>query len=187
MDGRNHEGRTALHEAAGRCGLSIVKLLIDAGAEVGARDADGMTPLHEAVAPSRVGSGPYAIWRAGDPEVVTFLVEHGADPKAQARTGWTPLHAAAQARDGGAGVVTLLLDRGAAVDARDALGWTPLHYAARFDAVDAARALLARGARAGARTFLPRKLPSIVYPVASTPLEVARVSGSQRVIDLLSP
>ncbi len=186
VDARTREGRTPLHEAAGRCDVATVKLLVDAGADVRARDSDGMTPLHEACSPSRTGSGPYAIWRAGDPEVVAFLVDRGADPRAGSRTGWTPLHAATQVPDGGGEVVTLLLGRGAGLDAVDVLGWTPLHFAARFDAVDVARILVARGARQGARTAAPRTVLAAVYPAGSTPLDVARTSGSRRVLELLS-
>jgi ankyrin repeat protein len=182
---RDREGRTPLHVAAGRCTAAVVKRLVDAGADVRAVDNDGMTPLHQAAAPARSGSGPYAIWTAGDLEVVRFLIAMGADPRAATPTGWTPLHATAQIPQGGTAVTRALLDAGAAIDARDAHGWTPLHVAARFDAADVARLLRDRGAALAARTTAELRVLSTVYAAGSTPLDVARAARSKRVLAAL--
>jgi uncharacterized protein len=60
------------------------------------------------------------------------------------REGWTPLHYAASGPS--LEVLELLLQRGAALDAVSPTGATALMMAARFGSLDAARALLARGA-----------------------------------------
>jgi ankyrin repeat protein len=41
-------GSSALHHAAARCSLAATRLLVQRGADVGKRGANGETPLHEA-------------------------------------------------------------------------------------------------------------------------------------------
>ena len=61
----------------GRIAADIVKQLVDAGADVDARDESGRTPLHQAAALSLF------------PAVITALLEVGADGKAQDDEGQT--------------------------------------------------------------------------------------------------
>jgi len=106
----------ALHAAAGRGRLELVRILLAAGADVDRRDPDsGRAPLHEAVA-----AGP-----AGDaPEVVRALLDAGADVNATTSDGASALDisrvAAARSRRSDAGRATgndaladLLVTRGA--------------------------------------------------------------------------
>ena len=58
--------------------LDAVKVAVEAGADVTARDADGNTALHHVV-------------NKGFPAVVTFLAESGANLNAENRRGQTPL------------------------------------------------------------------------------------------------
>ena len=59
---------------------SVIAVIMDAGANVEARDKYGWTPLHFAKAPS----------------VIAALVDAGANLEARTEEGWTPLHVAAQ-------------------------------------------------------------------------------------------
>lgn len=74
--------KTALHTAAGVDNVEAIRLLLDAGADIDARDITGMTPLHVAAMYSR--------GRAS-----TLLLERGADLQARDSFGDTPLHTAA--------------------------------------------------------------------------------------------
>ena len=69
---------TPLHQAARDNNAAEAKRLIDNGAEVNAKDKDGVTPLHEAAMANAV-------------EVAKVLIDNGADIKAKDKDGWTPL------------------------------------------------------------------------------------------------
>lgn len=85
----------------------------------------------------------------GCPEELTrWLVERGADLEAADSYGETPLHAQAGYSNGG---VAVLIELGANVNSGDGARGTPLHKAADRGNVDAARLLLAHGARADVR------------------------------------
>jgi ankyrin repeat protein len=108
--------RGALHAAAGRTRLELVRLLLAAGADVNRREPDtGRSPLHAAVA---AGSAHDA------PEVVRELLDAGADVNATTADGASALDisrvAAARKRRDDAGQATvhdtladLLVARGA--------------------------------------------------------------------------
>ncbi|KAK1765274.1 ankyrin repeat-containing domain protein [Phialemonium atrogriseum] len=109
-------GEILLLRAAGEGHEAVVKLLLEGGASVDAKDRDGQTPL----------------WRAawgGHEAVVKLLLEGGASVDAKDQDGQTPLWRAAG--EGHEAVVKLLLEGGASVDAKDQDGQTPLWWAAR--------------------------------------------------------
>jgi ankyrin repeat protein len=92
----------ALHAAAGRSRLELVRVLLAAGADVDRREPDsGRTPLHAAVAAGTDGDAP---------EVVRILLAAGADIDATTNDGATALDigrvAAARARHDGNGRAT---------------------------------------------------------------------------------
>jgi ankyrin repeat protein len=167
----------AIHLAARRGYLAMVKLLLDRGASPDARDSEGTTPLFQtsdpAIARLLIARGAKVSARDCDRsqpihraatrsrELVKLLVRHGADPLARDKRGSRPLHDAA--RDGTLEIASDLVDRGSPVEARIAdpenyyrNGWQALHFAAaREDSPDAlaiAALLLRKGAAVNATT-----------------------------------
>jgi len=74
-----------LHSAAASKQLEICRLLLDQGADINARQADGFAPLHAAA-------------QNGDVELIKLLLDRGADIHVRTETGATPL-ALAEAAD----------------------------------------------------------------------------------------
>ena len=110
-----------------------MRLLIDKGAQIDAKNGAGATALMAAAS-------------NGSPAAVQFLLEKGADARVRTKLGETALGNAAGA--GNAETVKLLLDRGADVNSRNGRGYSPLMLAAGSDAVNAevVKLLLAKGA-----------------------------------------
>jgi ankyrin repeat protein len=98
-DTHSHNGMrvTPLHSAAAGQRLGIARLLVEAGADVNARSAEGFTALHSAA-------------QNGQEELVRLLLEHGADPQASTDSGVKP---ADLAREKGHEDVVRMLESGA--------------------------------------------------------------------------
>ncbi|KAJ3118699.1 hypothetical protein HDU96_010029 [Phlyctochytrium bullatum] len=146
-------GQTPLHlaseDANRKCGVDILQVLVDHGADVAATNTrEARTPLHEAAANSRL-------------MVVDFLLKNGADINsvdAYGRTALhlvsktddpTPVHLPGRANHGGDSLITalFLLSRDADPSRPDQKGWTPLHHAAHAGNTSIIH-LLVRGSRA---------------------------------------
>ena len=129
------DGLTALHLAAEAGNLEIARLLIGAGAEVGATTRIG------AYMPIHLASGAAASSLVGE------LIEAGADPNAvTTASGVTPLHLAAKAFNGES-TVQVLLRHGASVNPLEAAaGQTPLMFASSYGRLETVRELLDNGA-----------------------------------------
>ncbi len=120
VEATNVEGDTALHFAAGcrrgeQAALPLIRLLLERGASVEARNASGQTPIL------------YSAY-AGFRQAVELFLDKGASFQYQDRNGRTPLHYAA--REGKASVVEVLIGQGADTSLKDNQGRTPLEYAA---------------------------------------------------------
>ena len=100
VDAWSADGFTALHFAAFLGGPEVVRLCINAGADVGAiaRNAMQVQPLHSAAA-------------NGNVESCRLLLEAGADPNARQQGGYTALDAAEHA--GKSELAALLREHGA--------------------------------------------------------------------------
>ncbi|KIW70090.1 hypothetical protein PV04_02396 [Phialophora macrospora] len=124
-------GRTPLHYACRRGVVEIVKVLVDAGADINARSGiELLTPLQE-------------VCRSGEIEIVKVLVEAGADVNAPPRLdfGLTNLETAAIFHY--VDVARILLDAGADVTAPNPItGRSALDYAARGGHMDMLELLL---------------------------------------------
>jgi ankyrin repeat protein len=103
-----YAGHTALHVAARAYDTTIARALLEAGANVRARNRRGAEPLHAATdgGPGSTRWDPLA-----QAATITYLVNAGADPEAAAEGGVTPLQRAVRNRCSTA--VRALLDAGA--------------------------------------------------------------------------
>lgn len=123
---------TLLMQSAGRGDTEIVKLLLDNGANVNAKDGWEQTPLSYAVGGRHI-------------EIIGLLLDRGADINSRAEIGSTPLMNAAGV--GSLEVIEYLLDRGADINAQNYNGTTALMFAAGFKQPEAMNLLLERGAK----------------------------------------
>ncbi|KXH46951.1 hypothetical protein CSIM01_13012 [Colletotrichum simmondsii] len=145
---------------------SALKLLVEMGADIGARDHEGKTPtywaivsrsipaLHflleynvEAEVESTWGKRPLLQAAVGsNMAVVEVILDHNADIEAADKRGRTALSWAAGC--GNLAAVQLLLKRGTKVDVPDESGRTPLAWACAARDIDdqVIRSLLAHGA-----------------------------------------
>jgi ankyrin repeat protein len=162
-------GSTLLHHAAGFASVETLTALLDAGADVNAKNRLGSTPLHWAIddemkvrlllkrgadLKAKQVEGRTPLYQAavlGHGEaIVRLLLENGADPNAATANGRTALMAAAARGD--VPVLRLLVAAKANVNAKDSAGDTPLMLAASDSSPDAVRFLLEQGADPRART-----------------------------------
>ena len=131
VKGQDAGGSTLLHHAAGFGTTATMKMLLEKGADVNARNRTGSTPL---------------IWATGDVEKMRFLLKHGAAVDAQTTDGRASLYLAASQHDSDA-AVRLLLDSGANPNLGTLVGRTPLMAAAGSGEAGAMRLLLDKGAK----------------------------------------
>jgi ankyrin repeat protein len=128
---------SALYRAAKGGFIDIVKLLVQAGADISRENH---------MVRSRVVDGDHgytALYIATTKEhqdVMKYLIESGASVSFQGAEGHSALHAAA--RSSCPSSITLLLEAGADVSAEAFCGGTPLHCAAQYGRLEAAKLLL---------------------------------------------
>ncbi len=107
--------------------VGMIRLLLEAGADIHAQDKNGATPLHRAV-------------RTRCASAVEFLLDAGADATIQNKPGSTPFHLAVQNTGrGGSGaekaktaqreIIRTFLERGVSVSLKDGNGKNVLQWA----------------------------------------------------------
>ncbi len=104
-----------IFEASSHGNIEAVRLLIERGACVNAKDSYGITPLHCATCKGQI-------------DIVRLLIERGACVNAKNVHGTRPLHYAAMY--GYTNIVRLLIENGESIIEKDNDGWTPMRCAA---------------------------------------------------------
>ncbi|KAL7801059.1 Pfs, NB-ARC and ankyrin domain protein [Trichoderma afarasin] len=141
IEAEDDSGKTPLLLAiqASKTSTTLLKLLLDRGANINYRNTLGSTALSYALS--------YAVsLRSNNFEVVKLLLDRGADVNATDTNGRT-LVSHAVLRPGQDYMVKLLLERGAEIDAKDDNGRTPLSYAvSQYFHISMVKLLLERGA-----------------------------------------
>ena len=129
---KDSRGTTPLMYAAAVGSVAAMQTLIDAGADVNAKNDFDITPL---------------MWCAADFTKVKLLVAKGADVNARSKQGRTPLLIAAST-EGGSQIIQFLLEKGADISKADADPvTTPLAVAAAASDSATVKLLLEHGAK----------------------------------------
>ena len=142
---------TPLHEATKEGMVEVIEVLIEAGADIEAKDKYGDTPLHKAA-------------KFGEVEAIQLFLQASANKDAREINCATPLHLAANY--GKPESIGILLDAGAVIEAVDIAGCTPLHIAVVNKHVKVLMTLLKAGADREAKNH-----------TGNTPLHVAAGNG----------
>jgi ankyrin repeat protein len=132
VNGSDESGRTALIDAAGRGQVEVVRILLDAGADVEAK-----TRIEEKTALLLAAD-------EGQAEAARLLIDRRADVNVRDHNGETPL--LVSAARGHAEVVRLLLMHGADVRARDRFDNTAIRNAEKYSGPEVVALLRSAGA-----------------------------------------
>ncbi|KAJ9484323.1 hypothetical protein VN97_g9055 [Penicillium thymicola] len=143
LDFKNHAQETPLLQAVSRGAIKQAQALLDCGASIMARDANGETVLHLAI-----------LSRSWCPNMMSWLVESGADVNwAGGKQGETPIFHAIRHSYNQKGIecAQKLLSLGADIHFRNINGLTPLSLAAWTGSMELTKVLLERGGSANSR------------------------------------
>jgi ankyrin repeat protein len=132
---RDKNGDTPLHVASLHGQVAVAQVLLEAGAEINARNSYG------AFTPADLWD---VLGSSNHKDPVSLLTVHGVDSQ-DMKNGYTPLHLA-MFSVGHKKMVELLVSKGADVNAKAASGATPLFFAVLRDQKDDAQILIEHGA-----------------------------------------
>ncbi|KAF7505418.1 hypothetical protein GJ744_000964 [Endocarpon pusillum] len=199
VEGKDSNGRTALHLASMKGHIAIVQLLVNWNADVNALTPLGHTPLmlsarggNRTITEILLNSGAdidmrdkgsarvygtalvHAV-RFNQMAMIKLLIERGADMNiGQLHGGGTILHVAAYSYRCTPSCMELLIEEGVDLESRDDLGRTPLAVAARLGHTISVQSLLDKGADLESRDNL-----------GQTPLVLAVRNGRIENVSLL--
>ncbi|KAL8999176.1 MAG: hypothetical protein Q9169_001955 [Polycauliona sp. 2 TL-2023] len=166
---RDKKGYTPMHtvfdlEYNVRDQKSLIKLLMDHGADPNIPNDFGETPLFLAVSDGHIAAAE-------------FLLQHGANVNARDKDGSTPIHAVKYSNvdvdaEDQESLIRLLIDYGADPNIPDEIGETPLFSAIRYQNINAIRILTSKNDGA----------LDVCSQYGRTPLLVAIDSGSEEVL-----
>ena len=174
VNARQKDDWMALHWAAYKGRVEVVRALLDHGPNAKLETKDGEMALVRAMSREDQDASTARVllecgvdvnarvkdnwtslhWAAykGNVEVVRALLDHGANAKLETEGGEMALHIVSRgeydSQEQGASTARLLLEHGADVNARRKDSWTSLHWAAFKGRVEVVRALLNHGANA---------------------------------------
>ncbi|KAM0463710.1 hypothetical protein ACHAO4_000431 [Trichoderma viride] len=160
IEAKDKVGRTPLSWAAWRGNEAMVKLLLEKGAEVKAKNAR-RAPLSWAI-------------EGGNVAIIKLLIHKGAEIEAKDTAYYrTPLSWAAV--QGNKATIQLLLEKGADIEAKDKIGRTPLMLAVESENEANVKLLVEKGAAIEAK--------DVKY--GRTPLAWAAESGNEAIMKFL--
>jgi len=169
-----------------RADYKLIRLLVDAGGDINAKDRHKSAPLPSAVRYCDYNVVKLLLDRGANPEtglgtailfrrtaIAELLLERGA-PTGAGPDGSAPAIHWAAGRANSPQIIRVLLKHGSEVEERTQFGSTPLHFAAIFGSVDAAEELLTLKANVN-----DRNLDRI------TPLHFAAKFGKPQLVQFL--
>lgn len=193
VDSIDENGSTAMSIAALRGHPDCLRILIEAGGDIGTADKRARSPLHKAAfsgntecisvlleagadidAVSLQSETPLEVaLRMNNHDAAMLLLQSGCDVDPQLNTGYHMMGLAAA--NGDADIVGVMIERGSPVNTSDrGSGATPLHHAAMHGSAAVVERLLESGASTSAVTAR-----------GETPLDVAIRHGNDEAAEVL--
>jgi ankyrin repeat protein len=133
-DNRLGEGATPFMRAARKCDVEMMRMLLDAKADVTLAQKSGNTPLMLCAGAVSAGNNEDTPERVSEGEALAAIrlaIDAGVDVNAQNATGDTALHTAVSSGGGQPAIIRLLVSRGGRLDVKNKADRTPLDAATR--------------------------------------------------------
>jgi uncharacterized protein len=133
-DNRLGEGATPFMRAARKCDVEMMRILLDAKADVTLAQKSGNTPLMLCAGAVSAGNSEDTPERVSEDEALAAIrlaIDAGVGVNAQNATGDTALHTAVSSGGGQPAIIRLLVERGARLDVKNTADRTPLDAATR--------------------------------------------------------